>query len=153
MTTYKERFNSSQNKAHDKNIATKILRDMNELRSKAEDSPTVPRRWIWELIQNAKDVAYQDGVNIQILYDDELDAHVEFRHDGQPFTADNIRFLIEQISTKDRDEDSEGRRPTTGKFGTGFMTTHLLSEIVKVKGVAKEPDLKYKKFKLQLDRS
>lgn len=153
MTTYKERFDSSQNKAHDKNIATKILRDMNELRSKAEDSPTIPRRWIWELIQNAKDVAYNEGVNIEIIYDDDFDLYIEFQHDGQPFTADNIRFLIEQISTKDRDEDNEGRRPTTGKFGTGFMTTHLLSEIVTVKGVAKEPELTYKKFNLKLDRS
>lgn len=153
MITYKERFDSSQNKAHDKNIATKILRDMNELRSKAEDSPTVPRRWIWELIQNAKDVAYHAGVNIQIAYDGDLESYVDFQHDGQPFTADNIRFLIEQISTKDRDEDSEEKRSTTGKFGTGFMTTHLLSEIVQVKGVAKEPELSYKKFQLKLDRT
>lgn len=153
MTTYKERFDSSQNRAHDKNIATKILRDMKELRSKAEDSPTVPRRWIWELIQNAKDVAYKEGVKINVLYDDILESYVEFQHNGKPFTADNIRFLIEQISTKDRQEDTEGRRPTTGKFGTGFMTTHLLSEIVKVKGVAKEPELEYKQFLLKLDRS
>lgn len=56
-----------------------------------------------------------------------------------PFTADNIRFLIEQISTKSRNR-SESKSKTTGKFGTGFLTTHLLSEIVTVKGVAKEPD-------------
>lgn len=152
MTTYKQRFDSSQNRAHDKNIATKILRDMNELRSKAEDSPTVPRRWIWELIQNAKDVSYQGGVKISILFDELLEC-VHFQHNGKPFSADNIRFLIEQISTKDRHEDSEGRRPSTGKFGTGFMTTHLLSEIVHVTGVAKEPELEYKKFNLKLDRS
>lgn len=153
MTTYKERFDSSQNRAHDKNIATKILRDMKDLRSKAEESPTVPRRWIWELIQNAKDVAYSEGVKIKVDYYDLLESSVEFQHTGRPFTADNIRFLIEQISTKDRQEDSEGKRPTTGKFGTGFMTTHLLSEIVQVKGVAKEPELEYKQFELQLDRS
>lgn len=153
MTSYKERFDSSQERAHDKNIATKILRDMKELRSKAEESTTVPRRWIWELIQNAKDVAYDDGVKIKVDYDDLLESYVDFQHTGRPFSADNIRFLIEQISTKDRQEDSEGKRPTTGKFGTGFMTTHLLSEVVKVKGVAKEPELEYKQFKLQLDRS
>jgi len=41
----------------------------------------------------------------------------------------------------------------TGKFGTGFLTTHLLSEQVKVYGVAKEPGLDYRKFNLELNRS
>lgn len=35
------------------------------------------------------------------------------------------------ISTKDRTKEEDGKRKTTGKFGTGFLTTHLLSEIVK----------------------
>lgn len=152
--TYKEKFEASEQRAHYQNIATKILRDMNDLRSKAQDSKTVPRRWIWELIQNAKDVHYNDGVDIQIEFKEtRQQPKVTFSHNGKPFSADNIRFLIEQISTKDRDKDEEGKRKTTGKFGTGFLTTHLLSEIVTVHGVAKEEGLKYRKFKLILDRS
>ena len=46
--------------------------------------------------------------------------HVTFKHNGQPFSAENIRFLIEQISSKDRKKDPTGRAQTTGKFGTGF---------------------------------
>lgn len=153
-TTYKQKFEESEHRAHYQNIATKILRDMNDLRSKAQDSATVPRRWIWELIQNAKDVHFDDGVSIRIDFqDDDSLTKVIFRHNGKPFTADNIRFLIEQISTKDRAKDDDGKRKTTGRFGTGFLTTHLLSEVVTVNGVAKEPDLPYRKFELILDRS
>jgi hypothetical protein len=152
--TYLEKFNASESRAHYQNIGTKILRDMNDLRSKADDSSTAPRRWIWELIQNAKDVHTGNGVDIRVTLESKATGtKVKFLHNGKPFTADNIRFLIEQISTKDRSKDESGKRKNTGKFGTGFLTTHLLSEKVTVKGVAKEPELEYRKFKLDLDRS
>lgn len=148
--SYKSRFDSLEQKAHHQIIATKISKEMGELRSLVEKSPITPKRWIWELIQNAKDVHLDKGVQIRIDYQPQ---YVSFKHNGMPFTADNIRFLIEQISTKSRSRPEEGKSKTTGKFGTGFLTTHLLSEIVTVKGVAKEPDLDYRKFELQLDRS
>lgn len=152
--TYKEKFAASQDKAHYHNIATKILRDLTDLRAKVENSPTAPRRWVWELIQNAKDVHPEGGVKIQVEFKTEGEhPYVAFKHNGKPFTADNIRFLIEQISTKDRKKDEDGKRKTTGKFGTGFLTTHLLSEIVTIEAVAKEPELNYCKFTLTLDRS
>ena len=46
-----------------------------------------------------------------------------------------------------------GRPTTTGRFGTGFLTTHLLSERVLVRGVAKGRGFAPRKFKLSLDRS
>ncbi|HQZ65534.1 MAG TPA: hypothetical protein PLY87_10685 [Planctomycetaceae bacterium] len=149
---YKAKLNASQAKAHLQNIATKIDRDMSKLRSQADESPTARRRWIWELIQNAKDVHNNGGVRIQVDWDDFLE-YLEFRHTGKPFSADNIRFLIEQISTKDRTMDSSGLPTATGRFGTGFLTTHLLSERVTVMGVAKEPELDYKRFQFELDRT
>lgn len=152
--TYKSKFEASEHRAHYQNIATKILREMSDLRSLVESSPIAPRRWIWELIQNAKDVHSIDGVKIIIEYHPNIDSpYINFKHNGKPFSADNIRFLIEQISTKDRKKDGDGKRKTTGKFGTGFLTTHLLSEKVTVKGIAKEPELDYRKFTLELDRS
>lgn len=152
--TYKEKFEASEYRAHYQNIATKILMEMSDLRSLVENSPIAPRRWIWELIQNAKDVHQKDGIKIIIDYNKKGDdSYLIFKHSGKPFTADNIRFLIEQISTKDREKDSEGKQKTTGKFGTGFLTTHLLSEKVLVKGIAKEPELNFRRFELELDRS
>jgi hypothetical protein len=154
MMTYRERFAASEEKAHYQNIATKILREMSELRSRVESSPTASKRWIWELIQNAKDVSIEGKIRIQIEAEIAGNKrHVTFKHNGQPFSAENIRFLIEQISSKDRKKDESGRSKTTGKFGTGFLTTHLLSEVVLVQGVAKEEGLEPRKFELLLDRS
>lgn len=153
-TTYKEKFEAAENRAHYKNIATKILREMTNLRSLVENSPIAPRRWVWELIQNAKDVHQKDGVEIALDYHKNGESsYLSFLHTGKPFTADNIRFLIEQISSKDRLKDKDGKSKTTGKFGTGFLATHLLSEKVLVKGVAKEPELDYRRFEMELDRS
>jgi hypothetical protein len=152
--TYKERFAASEERAHYQNIATKILREMTELRSRVESSPISAKRWIWELIQNAKDVNIDGKVRIRIevqLNGD--DPHVTFKHNGKPFSAENIRFLIEQVSSKDRKKDLQGRPKTTGKFGTGFLTTHLLSEVVLVQGVAKEENLEARQFEMVLDRS
>jgi hypothetical protein len=84
---------------------------------------------------------------------DDPNAHVTFTHNGGTFSAENIRFLIEQVSSKDRTKDSVGRPTTTGRFGTGFLTTHLLSENVLVSGVVKELGLTPRKFELSLDRS
>jgi hypothetical protein len=127
---------------------------MSKLRAGVDASPTTPKRWVWELIQNAKDVNIGGKVRVRIETDlDDPEAHVTFKHNGGAFSAENIRFLIEQVSSKDRTNDSEGRPTTTGKFGTGFLTTHLLSERVVIKGVAEGRGFAPRKFELSLDRS
>lgn len=152
--SYKDKFEQSDKKALNSLIATKILDLMDKLRLDANEN--AQRRWIWELLQNAKDVAFDDQqveteVNIEYLNETKS---VSFSHNGKPFTVDNITFLIKQVSTKERNTTENKEKPkTTGKFGTGFLTTHLLSEKVIVSGVVKEPDLDYRKFVLPLDRS
>jgi hypothetical protein len=54
--SYKEKFSASEQKAHNRFIATKIHKEMSELRASVEASPTTPKRWVWELIHNAEDV-------------------------------------------------------------------------------------------------
>lgn len=150
--SYRNKFNASKDQAHNQNIATKILKDLGELRETIDQETSNSRRWIWELIQNAKDVAREGGVTIKITRKKNDDFW--FCHDGKPFKADNIRYLVEQISTKDQEDENEnGKRKTTGKFGTGFLTTHLLCEKVIVHGVLKEDDEPYKKFQVELDRT
>ena len=127
---------------------------MESLRLDANEN--AKRRWIWELLQNAKDVAFDNQqvaaeVNIQVQNGHKS---LSFSHNGKPFSVDDITFLIKQVSTKERTANPNNERPkTTGKFGTGFLTTHLLSEKVSVMGIVKEPELDYKKFNLPLDRS
>lgn len=152
--SYKDKFEQSDKKAHNSHIATKILDLMDELRLYSNEN--AQRRWIWELLQNAKDVAFDEQqvateINIQ---NQNGTKSVSFSHNGKPFSVDNITFLINQVSTKERNSTEKNEKPkTTGKFGTGFLTTHLLSEKVEVSGVVKEPDLDYRNFVLPLDRS
>ena len=153
--TFTEEFSALEHKSLNQIIATKIHKELSELRSHVDTSPTIPKRWVWELIQNAKDVNIGGKVQVHIEADLEgPDAHVTFSHNGgRVLTVENIRFLIEQVSSKSRTKDSTGRPMTTGKFGTGFLTTHLLSPYVLVTGVAKQPGLLPRKFELYLDRS
>ena len=95
-------------------------------------------RWPMELIQNAKDSLYtpsntnkQEQVSIIIEIEGEPDdiTKVIFSHDGPPFTQDSYEGLMYKIS-----QDKEDNKKTTGKFGTGFLTTHVLSKIVYISG-------------------
>ena len=152
--TFTEEFSALEQKSLNQIIATKIHKELSDLRSRVDTSPTIPKRWVWELIQNAKDVNVGGKVAVRIEADlEDPDAHVTFRHNGGAFSVENIRFLIEQVSSKSRTKDSAGRPMTTGKFGTGFLTTHLLSPYVLVTGVAKQQGLLPRKFELYLDRS
>ncbi|EEK59006.1 hypothetical protein bcere0005_53880 [Bacillus cereus 172560W] len=104
---------------------------MNELKSIKESSEEkkneIRRRWIWELIQNASDCTPRDSkINISLEITDD---RISFSHDGTPFSYENLLSLITQISTKQQSEEK-----LTGKFGTGFMSTFLLSEIVEIEG-------------------
>jgi hypothetical protein len=148
--SYRDKFEQADRESFSASIARDILERMDKLRLNADEN--AKRRWIWELIQNAKDVS-QDGLPVEIRVNIANDKLI-FSHNGKCFTADDITFLIRQVSNKDRksDEQQTGTKQT-GKFGTGFLTTHLLSEQVVICGVAKEPDLDYRQFELPLDRS
>jgi hypothetical protein len=97
-------------------------------------------RWVWELLQNARDAAGSDGVSIEITLGDDT---LEFRHDGEPFEPSEITHLIYHGSTKvDEAEDLD-------HFGSGFLSTHLLSRVVVVRGELTDG----RHFEFSLDRS
>lgn len=81
-------------------------------------------RWIWELLQNARDAASGHGVRIRVQVSA---TECRFEHDGEPFTSKEISHLIYHGSTKVDSKD-------IGQFGSGFLATHLLSTIVRVTG-------------------
>jgi hypothetical protein len=101
----------------------------NRLRQLNEPTENDYKRWIWELIQNAKDSISQDPnrqtVDIKVIVKDD---QFEFNHNGSPFTADAQQALLYKYS--EGKENSE----STGRFGTGFLTTHTLSKIVSIHG-------------------
>src|SRR5690606_6602277 len=61
----------------------------------------------------------------------------------------NITGLIQQVSSKD---SSNADEEVTGKFGTGFIATHLLSDIITVNGVVNHKGA-HRSFEVVLDRS
>lgn len=119
-----------------------------QLLSAIRNNPALSaKRWVWELMQNAKDAPNKYGkvsVEIELVSEWEL----RFKHNGNPFTVNNITGLVRQVSSKSSvNEDEE----TTGKFGTGFICTHLLSDVIVVRGILKYKG--YRQFELKLDRS
>ncbi|KAK8900361.1 hypothetical protein M9Y10_002688 [Tritrichomonas musculus] len=142
---FEEEINKEIQEGFIKQIADKIVQGMASLNNATED---VKRRWIWELLQNAKDVPNKfGGVSVIVeLHKDRL----LFKHNGDCFTIKNLTSLIQQVSSK----DDQGKDPNvTGKFGTGFITTHLLSRIFTIYGVAKSHTNCCKKFKMVVDRN
>lgn len=128
--------------------ANTIWEEMKKLRNKAvEKKDAMRRRWIWELIQNASDCVYNDKkINIDVSVKD--NKSLEFTHDGCPFTYENLIDLVTQISSKQSAEEEK-----TGKFGTGFISTHLLSEKVEIESSFKQGEHILKKLDFVIDRS
>ena len=103
------------------NNVSKRLRELNQ------PTDVDRKRWIWELLQNAKDSIANNSerktIRARILIDGDT---VKFQHDGDPFTPDARYGLLYKYS-----EDKENAE-STGRFGTGFLTTHCLSKIVSI---------------------
>jgi hypothetical protein len=119
------------------NTAQAIQEQLEHLNNQAEK---YQRRWIWELFQNALDAApARQGIALRLR----LDGNFEFSHNGVPFATKEILHLIFHGSTKREKEESIGR------YGTGFLTTHLISRKVRVRG-SLETD---QAFDFVLDRS
>ena len=151
--SYKNLVKQFTHDGYMKKLAGDIKNKMSQLRQHA--NPNDDRRWIWELLQNGKDVRVNDeDFKAEVNLDRNPGAPVlEFKHNGKPFSVKNITYLVEQVSSKDQDLLDNGKPASTGKFGNGFLTTHLLSEIVDVETVVKAEGLSYKKCEIKLDRS
>jgi len=98
-------------------------------------------RWVWELLQNARDASPEEGGRVWLIREPD---RVVFRHNGVPFTLDSIAHLIYHGSTKYDLSDSG----PIGQFGTGFLTTHLISKTVMVNGITDDG----RQFRFLLDR-
>ena len=99
--------------------ANTIWSEMRKLRGQPpEQKDNMRRRWVWELVQNASDcVERGKEINIEISIESNK---LKFKHDGVPFTYENLVDLVTQISSKQSSDEEK-----TGKFGTGFISTHL----------------------------
>ncbi len=118
-------------KAHDdarhnalvENTAQAIFYEIQDLDNSRQDNE---QRWVWELLQNALDATLLgQSTRIRVNWDG---VNLTFEHNGDSFKPDEIAHLIYHGSTKYRDSSKRGR------FGRGFLVTHLLSKKVHVRG-------------------
>lgn len=129
-----------------RSIADKIIKRLHDLEKTVQSNHG---RWAWELLQNAKDSVAETGrkVSVRVTLNEK---GLRFEHNGSPFNERDIRGLINQISSKEVEEGVQTTR--TGRFGTGFLTTHLLSKVVFIEGVVVTDDGDYYNFRFPLDR-
>jgi hypothetical protein len=113
-------YEESLKEQHNRNEARRIRTRVAEAR---KSSHRAGLRWPFELLQNALDAGPRGGrshVNVTVRCEP---AKIVFEHDGAPFTTTELAALLSGGSSKDFESEV-----TTGRFGTGFLVTHVLSE-------------------------
>jgi len=129
---------------------------------RAEKTLDSDKRWFWELLQNAKDtVARLHGqVDVKITFKlIEGKPILRFEHNGGVFNYSNHPYKYDDpkclllADTGKIEEDESQREDITGQFGTGFLSTHILSLKVLVEGVFFNRDENFYDFKFELDRN
>ena len=106
------------------NTAQEVLHKLAELESNRDHVLT---RWIWELLQNARDTKVGHDTSLVVSID-QSQGEIVFRHNGAHFKVSEIGHLIYHGSTKI--ESTE----TIGQYGSGFLSTHLLSPEIEISG-------------------
>ena len=153
MSTNKDQTKDYQSKItellgsiHNTSVSTKIIQFMQRVKNNSDERYAL--RWISELLQNTRDCSYKDQ-KVRILIE-LTENQLIYKHNSMPFRVKDILSLINQVTSKiEKDENDE----TTGKFGTGFMTTMLLSDSVHIRSILKDENLPYKPFNIIIDRS
>lgn len=115
----------SKDEAHDREIRQNVKSHCTKIKDGiTKNGSTSGNRAIWELFQNAGDLA--DCAEIKMTLTD--NAFV-FAHKGKPFTYDTLCSLVKQVSSEEK-EDVE----KVGQYGTGFLTTHKFSRKITIQG-------------------
>lgn len=121
----REQMELDQKRAFCKQSCTKIDQGLDKL------DPQSGKRAIWELFQNARDLARTDingnkTAHIKITL---TPTEFIFAHQGQPFDHDSLTSLVMQVSSRGKENDD-----TVGQYGTGFLTTHVFGRKLYVTG-------------------
>ena len=124
MTSQDNEFTGIITRALTENTAQSVLNHLTALES---NRAHVRTRWVWELLQNARDACTNTDTQL-VAAIEHSEGEVVFRHNGGNFKREEIIHLIYHGSTKVESEE------TLGRYGSGFLTTHLLSPEIGVSG-------------------
>ena len=124
MTTEQDEFGEIITQVLTDNTAQSVLIHLNALES---NRAHMRARWVWELLQNARDASANSDSKL-VASVEQSEHEVVFRHNGGSFKREEIIHLIYHGSTKVESKDA------IGQYGSGFLTTHLLSPEIEVSG-------------------
>ena len=136
---FDETFREQQSRYQARRIRTRVAEARRSI-------PSAGLRWPFELLQNALDFGPRAGNSSVAIRLNCEQTKVTFEHDGIPFTSSDLTALLSGGSNKDFESEE-----TTGRFGTGFLVTHVLAERTSLNGLLATPN-GIERFDLLLDR-
>ena len=136
---FDETFREQQSRYQARRIRTRVAEARRSI-------PSAGLRWPFELLQNALDFGPRAGNSSVAIRLSCEQTKVTFEHDGIPFTSSDLTALLSGGSNKDFESEE-----TTGRFGTGFLVTHVLAERTSLRGLLETPNGS-ERFELLLDR-
>lgn len=110
---------------------------------------TAERRWIFELVQNAIDVARKRGQKALLLEFDFDGSRFVFRHNAGYFEVDELDALIYGGSSKPYEAESD----YLGRFGNGFLVSHIVARKVVLNAAIRRRTGKIEARELTIDRT
>jgi hypothetical protein len=129
---------------HSRNEARRIRTRVNEARQNPHPAAI---RWPFELLQNALDAGPRAGKKTVAIRMVQEASRVIFEHNGAPFTSEELAALLSGGSSKEFESEI-----TTGRYGTGFLVTHVLSENTTISGLL-NVGIDDERFVLHLNRA
>lgn len=139
-----QKYREALDEQHTRNEARRIRTHVNAARRNPHPAGL---RWPFELLQNAVDSGPRTGrMSVAVRFHRETSKLV-FQHDGMPFSYKDLAALLSGGSNKEYESDD-----LTGRFGTGFLSTHVLAERAELRGLL-EDATRREQFNLTIDRS
>ncbi len=139
-----QRYMEALNEQHTRNEARRIRTLVNVARRNPHPAGL---RWPFELLQNALDSGSRTGRNSVTVRFHREHSKLLFQHDGMPFSYKDLAALLSGGSNKEFESDD-----LTGRFGTGFLSTHVLAERAELEGLLQHSAY-CEQFNLTIDRS
>ncbi len=137
-------YEQAQRNQHNRNEARRIRTRVNEARKSPQVAGT---RWPFELLQNAVDAGPRPGCDTVTVALRLKGRTLAFEHDGAPFNSQELAALLSGGSSKEFESEE-----TTGRFGTGFLVTHVLAQKTSLDGLLAIGS-GFERFQLILDRA
>jgi hypothetical protein len=128
----RDEYESGEREQQESNQARHIKNNVDKAR---KDHHLTGQRWPFELLQNAHDPGSREGLDyVDVVFDWKNTAggaEFTFKHNGAPFLPQDLAALLSGGSNKDYHSEK-----TTGRYGTGFLMTHVLSTRTEVGGLS-----------------